>query len=71
MGVSQFISTPKIQFNNDKFYNWHCEFYSRKLNFWTLFPQELFESIDINLTETTLAAVIFGFSTLSGTNPQM
>ena len=33
--------------------------------------QELFESIVINLTETRLAAVIFGFSTLSGTNPQI
>ena len=29
--------------------------------------QELFESIVINLTETRLAAVIFGISTLSGT----
>ena len=30
-----------------------------------------FESFVINLTETTLAAVILGFSTLSGTNPQI
>ena len=61
------ISTPKrCQFNNSKIYHWHCKFYGDKDNFRTLSSQGLFESIVINLTETTLAA----FSTLSGTNPQ-
>ena len=44
---------------------------SRKHNFRTVSSQALFESIVINLTEATLAAVIFGFSTLRGTNPQI
>ena len=44
-----------------------ANFKSNKDNFWTLSSQGLFESIVINL----LAAVILGFSTLSGTNPQI
>jgi len=61
------ISTPKrYQFNNSKIYYKHGNFNSNKDNFRTLSSQGLFESILINLTETTLAA----FSTLSGTNPQ-
>ena len=48
-----------------------ANFNSNKDNFRTLSSQGLFESIVINLTETTLAAVIFGFNTLSGTNPQI
>ena len=42
---------------------------SNKDNFRTLSSQGLFESIVINLTETTLAAVILGFSTV--TNPEI
>ena len=33
--------------------------------------QGLFDSIIINFTESTLAAVILGFSTLRSTNPQI
>ena len=47
-----------------------ANFNSNKDNFQTLCSQRLFESIVINLTETTLAAVMLGFSTLSGTNSQ-
>ena len=46
-------------------------FNSNENSFRTLSSQRLFESIVINLTETTLAAVILDFSTLSGTNPQI
>ena len=46
-------------------------FNSNKNSFRTLSSQRLFESIVINLTETTLAAVILDLSTLSGTNPQI
>ena len=42
---------------------------NNKDNFRTLSSQGLFESIVINLTETTLAAVILGFSTV--TNPEI
>ena len=45
-------------------------FNSNKDNFRTLSSQLLFESFVINLTETTLAAVILGLSTLSGTRIQ-
>ena len=48
-----------------------ANFNSNKDNFRTLSSQGLFESIVINLTETTLAAVILGFSSLSGTSPQI
>ena len=48
-----------------------ANFNSDKVNFQTLSSQGRFESIVINLTETTLAAVILGFSSLSGTNPQI
>ena len=44
-----------------------ANFNSNKDNFRTLSSQGLFESIVINLTDTTLAAVILGLSTLSGT----
>ena len=40
-------------------------------NVQTVSSQGFFESIVINLTETTLAAMILGFGTLSGTNPQI
>ena len=46
-------------------------FNSNENSFRTLSSQRLFGSIVINLTETTLAAVILDFSTLSGTNPQI
>ena len=63
------ISTPKrYQFNNSKIYiTGTANFNSDKDNFRTLSSQGLFESIVINLTETTLAA----FSTLSGPNQQI
>ena len=63
------ISTPKrYQFNNSKIYiTGTANFNSDKDNFRTLSSQGLFESIVINLTETTLAA----FSILSGPNPQI
>ena len=48
-----------------------ANFNSNKDDFQTLCSRRLFESIVINLTETTLAAVILGFSTLSGTNSQI
>ena len=48
-----------------------ANFNSNKDNFQTLSSQGHFESIVINITETTLPAVILGFSTLSGTNPQI
>ena len=48
-----------------------ANFNSNKDNFRTLSSQGPFESIVINLTETTLAAVILGFNSLSGTNPQI
>ena len=48
-----------------------ANFNSNKDDFRTLCSRRLFESIVINLTETTLAAVILGFSTLSGTNSQI
>ena len=44
-----------------------ANFNSSKDNFRTLSSQGLFESIVMNLTETTLAA----FSYLNGTNPQI
>jgi len=46
-------------------------FNSNENSFRTLSSQRLFESIVINLTETTLAAVILDLSTRSGTNPQI
>ena len=46
-----------------------ANFNSNKDNFRTLSSQGPFESIVINLTETTLASVILDFNTLSGTNP--
>ena len=42
-----------------------------KDNFRTLSSQGCFESFVISLTETTLAAVILGSSTLSGTSLQI
>ena len=48
-----------------------ANFNSDKDNFQTLSSQGHFESIVINISETTLPAVILGFSTLSGTNPQI
>ena len=48
-----------------------ANFNSNKDNFRTLSSQGVLGSIVINLTEITLAAVIFGFSTLSGRNPQI
>ena len=44
---------------------------SNENSFRTLSSQRLFGSIVINLTETTLAAVMLDFSALSGTNPQI
>ena len=46
-------------------------FNSNEYSFRTLSSQRLVGSIVINLTETTLAAVILDFSALSGTNPQI
>ena len=48
-----------------------ANFNSNKDNFRTLSSQGLFESIVINLTETTLGSVILGFSFLSSINPQI
>ena len=48
-----------------------ANFNSNKDKFQTLSSQGLFESIVINITETTLPAIILGVSTLSGTNPQI
>ena len=48
-----------------------ADFNSNTDNFRRLSSQWLFESFVINLTETTLAAVILGFSTLSGNSPQI
>ena len=44
---------------------------SNKDDVQTVSSQGFFETIVINLTETTLAAMILGFSTLSSTNPQI
>ena len=52
--TNQITGTANFNCNND--------------NFRTLSSQGPFKSIVINLTETTLAAVILGFNTLSGTN---
>ena len=75
MGVSQIHFHPKrYQLNNNKLYNWHRNFNSDKDKFRTLFSQGFYESIVINLypnKASTLAAVILGFTTLSGTNPQI
>ena len=48
-----------------------ANFNSNKDYFRTLSSQGLFESIIINLTETTLGSVILGFSFLSSINPQI
>ena len=48
-----------------------ANFNGKKDNYRTLSSEGLFESIVINLTETTLATVILGFITLRGTNPQI
>ena len=65
-------SSPPLRGTNStttNFITGTANFNSRNYNFGTLSSQDLLESIVINLTETTLAAVSFGFSTLSGTNP--
>ena len=48
-----------------------ANFNSNKDYFRTLSSQGLFESIVINLPETTLGSVILGFSFLSSINPQI
>ena len=49
MGVSQIHFHPKrFQLNNNKLYNWHCNFNNDKDKFRTLSSQGLFESIVIN-----------------------
>ena len=48
-----------------------ANFNNNEDSFRTLSSQGLFDSIVISFTETTLAAVILGFSTLSSTNPQI
>ena len=62
---------PPLRGTNSTITNYITGTANLNSNVQTVSSQGFFESIVINLTETTLAAMILGFGTLSGTNPQI
>ena len=62
---------PPLRGTNSTITNYITGTANLNSNVQTVSSQGFFEGIVINLTETTLAAMILGFGTLSGTNPQI